>query len=177
MVKYKDSLIKFQIFSIFLIPLVPHFKITDNFQFDDIPVVLFLLFFFLNLYSKNFQIRNFKDSISIILFISYITLQNLLINNELIFSDNLRFTFYLLLLFTVTNIKNLDFLKNYFFFLMYLLSIFSILFYFLELNLGIDSYKYWKIGFNENEWVFTAGRMNGFQAGGPNAFGAFSGSD
>ena len=93
MVKYKDSLIKFQIFSIFLIPLVPHFKITDNFQFDDIPVVLFLLFFFLNLYNKNFQIRNFKDSIPIILFIFYITLQNLLINNELIFSDNLRFTF------------------------------------------------------------------------------------
>ena len=81
MVKYKDSLIKFQIFSIFLIPLVPHFKITDNFQFDDIPVVLFLLFFFLNLYNKNFQIRNFKDSIPIILFIFYITLQNLLINN------------------------------------------------------------------------------------------------
>ncbi len=113
MVKYKDSLIKFQIFSIFLIPLVPHFKITDNFQFDDIPVVLFLLFFFLNLYNKNFQIRNFKDSIPIILFIFYITLQNLLINNELIFSDNLRFTFYLILLFTVMNIKNLDFLKNY----------------------------------------------------------------
>jgi len=167
MVKYKDSLIKFQIFSIFLIPLVPHFKITDNFQFDDIPVVLFLLFFFLNLYNKNFQIRNFKDSIPIILFIFYITLQNLLINNELIFSDNLRFTFYLILLFTVTNIKNLDFLKNYFFFLMYLLSIFSILFYFFEFNLGIDSYKYWKIGFNENVWVFTSGRMNGFQAGGP----------
>ena len=65
----------------------------------------------------------------------------------MIFSDNLRFTFYLILLFTVTNIKNLDFLKNYFFFLMYLLSIFSILFYFFELNLGIDSYKYWKIGY------------------------------
>ena len=172
MVKYKNSLIKFQILSIFLIPLVPHFKITDNFQSDDIPIVLFLLFFFLNLYSKNFQIRNFKDSIPLILFIFYISLQNLLINNELIFSDNLRFTFYLILLFTVTNIKNLDFLKNYFFFLMYLLSIFSILFYFFELNLGIDSYKYWKIGFNENEWVFTSGRMNGFQAGGPNAFGA-----
>ena len=99
MVKYKDSLIKFQILSIFLIPLVPHFKITDNFQSDDIPIVLFLLFFFLNLYSKNFQIRNFKDSIPLILFIFYISLQNLLINNELIFSDNLRFTFYLILSF------------------------------------------------------------------------------
>ena len=50
-------------------------------------------------------------------------------------------------------------------------SIFSILFYFLEYNFGSDSYKYWKIGFNENRWIFTKGRMNGLQSGGPNVFG------
>ena len=51
------------------------------------------------------------------------------------------------------------------------LSLFLILFFLLEINLGVDSYEYWKIGFNQNEWIFTNGRMNGFQAGGPNAFG------
>jgi len=33
-------------------------------------------------------------------------------------------------------------------------------------------YDYWNIGLNFNEWGFTKGRVNGFQAGGPNALGA-----
>ena len=48
------------------------------------------------------------------------------------------------------------------------ISIFS---YFFKLDFGIDSYNYWKIGFNSNNWIFTDGRINGLQAGGPNAFG------
>ena len=51
------------------------------------------------------------------------------------------------------------------------MSLFSIFSYFLKLDFGVDSYNYWKIGFNSNNWIFTEGRINGLQAGGPNAFG------
>ena len=50
-------------------------------------------------------------------------------------------------------------------------GLFSILSYFFKLDFGFDSYNYWKIGFNSNNWIFTDGRINGLQAGGPNAFG------
>jgi O-antigen ligase len=56
-------------------------------------------------------------------------------------------------------------------YLFYFLSCFSIISYFFNLNLGTDAYNYWNIGLNENEWGFTPGRVNGFQAGGPNSFG------
>jgi|TARA_B100001093_G_scaffold425695_1_gene419288 O-antigen ligase len=51
------------------------------------------------------------------------------------------------------------------------LASFAITSYFFNLNLGTDSYNYWNIGLNNNEWGFTPGRVNGFQAGGPNSFG------
>ena len=72
---------------------------------------------------------------------------------------------------TILSTENLNFLKNYYLYLTVFLSIFSITFFILEIHLGTDSYDYWKIGFNKNEWLFAPGRMNGFQAGGPNAFG------
>ena len=56
-------------------------------------------------------------------------------------------------------------------YLFFFLSSFSILSYFFKLNLGTDSYSYWNIGLNLNQWGFTPGRVNGFQAGGPNSFG------
>ena len=40
-----------------------------------------------------------------------------------------------------------------------------------KLDFGTDSYNYWNIGLNLNEWGFTPGRVNGLQAGGPNSFG------
>ncbi len=171
MVENKDSLIRLQILCVFLIPLTPHLTITDNLQFDDIPVALFLLLFALNLYNKKIKFFKIKELLPISMFIFYITFQNYLINGKLIFSDNIRFTFYLVLMITILSIDNLNFLKNFYFYLTVFLSIFSISFYIFEIELGIDSYDYWSIGFNQNDWLFTPGRMNGFQAGGPNAFG------
>ncbi len=171
MVKNKNSLIRLQILCVFLIPLTPHLTITDNLQSDDIPVALFFLFFALNLYNKKIKFFNIKEFFPLITFIIYITFQNYLINSNLIFSDNIRFIFYLVLMITILSIESLDFLKNYFLYLTIFLSIFSISFYFFQIELGIDSYDYWTIGFNKNDWLFTPGRMNGFQAGGPNAFG------
>ena len=171
MVENKDSLIRLQILCVFLIPLTPHLTITDNLQFDDIPVALFLLLFALNLYNKKIKFFKIKELLPISIFIFYITFQNYLINGKLIFSDNIRFTFYLVLMITILSIDNLNFLKNFYFYLTVFLSIFSISFYIFQIELGIDSYDYWSIGFNQNDWLFTPGRMNGFQAGGPNAFG------
>ena len=62
-------------------------------------------------------------------------------------------------------------MDRYLFSLLIFLSLFSIISYFLKLDFGVDSYNYWKIGFNSNNWIFTEGRINGLQAGGPNAFG------
>ena len=171
MVKNKNFLIKLQFFFIFLIPLTPHLSISSNFQLDDIPVILSLIFFVFNLYFKNFDSLYIKECIPFIIFITYISVQNFIINDAFIYSENLRFIFYLTLFVSVLNIKKLEFLDQYFLSLLLFTSIFSILFYFLEYNFGSDSYKYWKIGFNENRWIFTNGRMNGLQSGGPNVFG------
>lgn len=171
MVIDKNFLIKVQFFFIFLIPVTPHFSISANFQFDDIPVILSLIFFVFNFYFKNFDSFYIKECIPFIIFITYISVQNFLINNSLIYSENLRFIFYLTIFVSLLNIKKLEFLDQYFLTLLFFTTIFSILFYFLEYNFGSDSYKYWKIGFNENKWVFTNGRMNGLQSGGPNVFG------
>ena len=171
MVENKDILIRLQILFVFLIPLTPHLTITNNLHFDDIPVALFLLLFAINLYNNKIKIFRIKDFLPLLMFIFYITFQNYLLNGKLIFSDNIRFMFYLVLMITIISIENLNFLKNFYLYLTIFLSIFSISFYFFEIELGIDSYDYWSIGFNKNDWLFTPGRMNGFQAGGPNAFG------
>ena len=171
MVKYKDQLIKLQFLVIFLIPLTPHIKITNFLQLDDLPVVIFLILFFVNIYIKNIQKFYFKEVTPLIFFILYISIQNIILNNSIIFSENSRYIFYLFLIISILNLKDLLLLENSFNFLMIGLSLFSILLFFLEIDLGVDSYEYWKIGFNQNEWIFTNGRMNGFQAGGPNAFG------
>ena len=171
MVENKDILIRLQILFVFLIPLTPHLTITNNLHFDDIPVALFLLLFAINLYNNKIKIFRIKEFLPLLMFIFYITFQNYLLNGKLIFSDNIRFIFYLVLMITIISVENLNFLKNFYLYLTIFLSIFSISFYFFEIELGIDSYDYWSIGFNKNDWLFTPGRMNGFQAGGPNAFG------
>ena len=55
MVKYKNFLIKSQVLTLFLIPLTPHYVINANFHTDDIPVLLFLILFLLNIYFKNIK--------------------------------------------------------------------------------------------------------------------------
>ncbi len=172
MVKYKDNLISFQLLFCLLIPLTPHINISENLQLDDIPVLIFFLLFVINYFLKNIKRIFLKETLPLFLFFVYISIQNLVINNQIFFSENLRYLFYILLLITIFNISELSFIDNYLKYLMIFVSVFSILFYILEIDLGIDAYDYWKIGFNENQWVFTNGRMNGLQAGGPNAFGA-----
>ena len=171
MVESKNYLIQAQLALVFLIPLTPHIEISNNLQLDDIPVVLFFVLFTLNIFLKNIHKFYFKEGAAILLFIAYISIQNYVINENFLFSDVIRYIFYLLLLVTVLNLKSSKFLDKYLFSLLLFLSFFSIVSYYFKLDFGVDSYNYWKIGFNSNNWIFTDGRINGLQAGGPNAFG------
>ena len=171
MVESKNYSVKMQLALVVLIPVTPHIKISNIFQLDDIPILLFFVIFVINIFLKNINKFYFKEIIPISLFITYISIQNYFINGNLFFSDVMRYIFYLILLITVLNLKNSQFLDKYFFSLLVFLSLFSIFSYFLKLDFGVDSYNYWKIGFNSNNWIFTEGRINGLQAGGPNAFG------
>tara|TARA_B100001939_G_scaffold103662_1_gene89627 strand:- start:1470 stop:2651 length:1182 start_codon:yes stop_codon:yes gene_type:complete len=171
MVEFKDKLANFQLLLVFLIPITPHIEIAESIQLDDIPVILFFFLFLINIYNQKINKLFFKEALPFIYFISYITIQNFLINRDLFFSDNIRYLFYLLIFVTILNYNPRKLINDLFLYLSVTLGIFSILFYTFELNLGTDSYNYWNIGFNQNEWNFTKGRMNGFQAGGPNAFG------
>ena len=172
MVKSKNYLVKAQLALVFLIPVTPHIEISNNIQLDDIPVLSFFVLFIFNIFIKNIKEFFIKEIIPILLFIIYMSIQNYLINGNFLFNDLIRYIFYLILLVTILNVKNLQFLDKYLFLLLVFLSLFSIFSYFFKLDFGVDSYDYWKIGFNSNNWIFTAGRINGLQAGGPNAFGA-----
>ena len=172
MVKSKNYLVEAQLALVFLIPVTPHIEISNNIQLDDIPVLSFFVLFIFNIFIKNIKEFFIKEIIPILLFIIYISIQNYLINGSFLFNDLIRYIFYLILLVTILNVKNSQFLDKYLFFLLVFLSLFSIFSYFFKLDFGVDSYDYWKIGFNSNNWIFTAGRINGLQAGGPNAFGA-----
>ena len=171
MVESKNYLIQAQLALVFLIPVTPHIEISNNLQLDDIPVVLFFVLFTLNIFLKNIHKFYFKEGAAILLFIAYISIQNYVINENFLFSDVIRYIFYLLLLVTILNLKSSKFLDKYLFSLLVFLSFFSIVSYYFKLDFGVDSYNYWKIGFNSNNWIFTDGRINGLQAGGPNAFG------
>ena len=171
MVESKNYLIQAQLALVFLIPVTPHIEISNNLQLDDIPIVLFFVLFILNVFLKNIHKFYFKEGAAILLFIAYISIQNYVINENFLFSDVIRYIFYLLLLVTILNLKSSKFLDKYLFSLLVFLSFFSIVSYYFKLDFGVDSYNYWKIGFNSNNWIFTDGRINGLQAGGPNAFG------
>ena len=49
-------------------------------------------------------------------------------------------------------------------------SSFSIIAYFFSINLGTDIYNNWNIGLNLSDIEYIKGRVNGFQAGGPNSY-------
>ena len=171
MVKSKNYLVESQLALVFLIPVTPHIEISSILQLDDIPILLFFVLFVINIYLKNINRFYLKEIIPISFFIAYISIQNYFINSNLLFSDSVRYIFYLILLITILNLQNTQFMDRYLFSLLIFLSLFSIISYFFKLDFGIDSYDYWKIGFNSNNWIFTDGRVNGLQAGGPNAFG------
>jgi len=116
--------------------------------------------------------NNLKDSTPIFVFLIFLFLQNIFLYNNSLNTETLRFVFYLIIFLHLKTInQDSQIFTNVPIILFYFLSCFSILSFFLKLNLGTDAYNYWSIGLNTNEWGFTPGRVNGFQAGGPNSFG------
>ncbi len=106
----------------------------------------------------------------IFLFLIFLILQNLYINQSVLSSDIYRFVFYFILYIYMSNNKN----QFHYFYLPLILFVFlagfAITGYIFELNLGRDDYQTWNIGFNPSDLDYLKGRMNGFQAGGPNSF-------
>ena len=172
MVKFKDNVIKLQFISLLIIPIVPHLDFFLFLHLDDIPVILFIFLSFFQIFFSDQKFKLFSNTYSILVFLIYITVQNYFINRNVIFSDNLRYTFYLFVLIYVYQFSDKKVIENSLVPLTLSISFFSISAYVFEFNLGTDLYDYWNIGLNLNEWGFTKGRVNGFQAGGPNALGA-----
>ena len=172
MVKFKDYVIKLQFILLLIIPLVPHFDFLALLHLDDLPVVLFIFLSSFQLFFSNEKLKAFAKLYPILFFLIYITIQNYFINGNIFFSDNLRYTFYLFVLIYVYEFAVKNSIENALIPITLFISFFSISAFFFEFNLGTDLYDYWNIGLNFNEWGFTKGRVNGFQAGGPNALGA-----
>ncbi len=106
----------------------------------------------------------------IFLFVIFLILQNFYINDNFLSSDIYRFVFYFILYIYMTN-NEVQF--HYFYLPLILfvyLAVFAISGYIFEINLGNDDYQTWNIGFNPSDLDYLKGRMNGFQAGGPNSF-------
>ena len=160
------------IYLIFLIPIIPHFETSFTFlHTDDIPIILYFIAFFIFENRKKVLIK-VRKFLPITLFISYLLIQNLALSRDVVNTEIFRYVFYLLIFIHLSQIiQEYDYLKNIPVYLFFFLSSFSILSYSFKLNLGTDSYNYWNIGLNLNQWGFTPGRVNGFQAGGPNSFG------
>ena len=172
MVKFKDNVIKLQFISLLIIPIVPHLDFFLFLHLDDIPVILFIFLSIFQIFFSDQKFKLFSNTYSILVFVIYITVQNYFINRNIIFSDNLRYTFYLFVLIYVYQFSDKKVIENSLVPFTLSISFFSISAYVFEFNLGTDLYDYWNIGLNLNEWGFTKGRVNGFQAGGPNALGA-----
>jgi O-antigen ligase len=172
MVKFKDNVIKLQFISLLIIPIVPHLDFFLFLHLDDIPVILFIFLSIFQIFFSDQKFKLFSNTYSILVFVIYITVQNYFINRNIIFSDNLRYTFYLFVLIYVYQFSDKKVIENSLVPLTLSISFFSIFADVFEFNLGTDLYDYWNIGLNLNEWGFTKGRVNGFQAGGPNALGA-----
>ena len=160
------------IYLIFLIPLFPHYETNvSNIHFDDIPIILYLISFMLFVNKKE-VFQELKNFLPLLVFITYLLFQNLLIYSETINTEVFGYIFYLLIFIHISQLKKENFnFKKAPMLLFYFFATFSIFSYFLKLDFGTDSYNYWNIGLNLNEWGFTPGRVNGLQAGGPNSFG------
>ena len=53
MVESKNYSVKMQLALVVLIPVTPHIKISNIFQLDDIPILLFFAMFVINIFLKN----------------------------------------------------------------------------------------------------------------------------
>ena len=165
-----NLLSKISISTLFFIPIIPHLNIVENFlHTDDLPIIIFVSLSIYEILRKKKII--FDDNIKyLIIFITYITIQNYVINKTFLSSDSLRFSFYLLLFVYVINFKIYINFQSQISFLLSFLTLFSITTYFFEIDFGSDIYQTWNIGFNESNLEYLKGRINGFQAGGPNSF-------
>jgi len=165
-----NLLSKISISTLFFIPIIPHLNIVENFlHTDDLPIIIFVSLSIYEILRKKKLI--FDDNLKyLIIFITYITIQNYVINKTFLSSDSLRFTFYLLLFVYVINFKIYINFQSQISFLLSFLTLFSITTYFFEIDFGSDIYQTWNIGFNESNLEYLKGRINGFQAGGPNSF-------
>jgi len=165
-----NLLSKISISILFFIPLIPHLNIVENYlHTDDLPIIIFVCLSTYEILRKKKLAFN-SNLKYLIIFISYITIQNLFINRTFLSSDSLRFSFYLLLFIYVVNFKIYINFENQIRYLLSFLTIFSLTSYFFELDFGSDIYQTWNIGFNESNLDYIKGRINGFQAGGPNSF-------
>ena len=165
-----NLLSKISISILFFIPIIPHLNIVENFlHTDDLPIIIFVCLATYEILRKKKLIfdDNFKY---LIFFIAYITIQNYVINKTFLSSDSLRFSFYLLLFVYVVNFKIYINFQSQISYLLSFLTLFSITSYFFEFDYGSDIYQTWNIGFNESNLEYLKGRINGFQAGGPNSF-------
>ena len=155
---------------LFFIPLIPHIEIFGpHLHTDDFPVIIFITLALIYIIKEKMFYIDITGKY-FLAFIIFLIFQNIYINQSVLSSDIYRFLFYFVLYAFITNskeeLKDLNFPLILFIFL----SSFSIITYLLEINLGVDDYQTWSIGFNPSELDYLKGRTNGFQAGGPNSF-------
>ena len=163
---------------VFSIAVLPHIYIGNNlFYLDDIPVLLILGVFILIIFQAN-DFNLMSTSKTKYLYLWILLLVYTLLNPSLVLgyfsitTDFMRYSFLFILFFLLFYIEDSsDFISRVSMWLLVFLSVFSILSYLFKIDFGTDAYNYWNIGFNSNNWGFTPGRINGFQAGGPNSFG------
>ena len=156
---------------LFFIPLVPHFNIIEDiFHTDDLPVLLFLVLFFTRIMSLFDNFKRIKGYLVIDFFILYLLIQNIYLRNGSFNIEILRFAFYALVFFFILGNKMESFYDYLPVYLFIFCSSFSIIAYFFSINLGTDLYNNWNIGLNLSDIEYIKGRVNGFQAGGPNSY-------
>ena len=169
---------RLSIILVFSIAVLPHIYIGYNlFYLDDIPVLLILGVFILIIFQAN-DFNLMSTSKTKYLYLWILLLVYTLLNPSLVLgyfsitTDFMRYSFLFILFFLLFYIEDSsDFISRVSMWLLVFLSVFSILSYLFKIDFGTDAYNYWNIGFNSNNWGFTPGRINGFQAGGPNSFG------
>ena len=156
---------------LFLIPLIPHFNIIEDIiHTDDMPVVLFIILVFFRIRSLFKNFKPIKGYLLIDIFILYLLIQNIYLGNGYFNNEIIRFAFYALIFFFVLGNKMGTFYDYMPIYLFIFCSSFSIMSYFFSINLGTDLYNNWNIGLNLSDIDYIKGRVNGFQAGGPNSY-------
>jgi len=156
---------------LFIIPLIPHYNIIPGYiHTDDLPVLLIFGLILLRVTSIYEDFKPIQGYLFIDIFIVYLVIQNIFLGEGSFNTEILRFIFYATLFFFILG-NNVDpFHENLPVILFFICSTFSIVAFFFGFNLGTDLYNNWNIGLNLSDIEYIKGRVNGFQAGGPNSF-------